>query len=64
MTIHLALTNEDGIWVAQSIEFDVASQGDTPEQAISMWRGAAAIFIEELGHLPSWQTVEVELDVP
>jgi hypothetical protein len=33
MLIHIALTNDDGIWVAQSIEFDVASQGATQQEA-------------------------------
>ena len=59
MLVHLALTDEDGIWVAQPIEFDVASQGDTREQATANWREAATIYVEELGSLPTWQTMQV-----
>lgn len=62
MVVHLVLTAEEGTWVAQSLEFDVASQGETPQEAIEMWREAASLYVEELGHLPEWQTVEVEFD--
>ena len=61
MAVHVALTEEDGIWVAQCIEFDVASQGRTREHAVQRLKECAAIYMEELGHLPEWQTVEVEL---
>ena len=60
-TVHVILTEEDGIWVAQSIEFDVASQGDSEEEAVRNWQEACRIYLEELGHLPEWRTVEVQV---
>lgn len=59
--VHVVVSEEDGIWVAQCLEFDVASQGDTREEAICMFREAAALYIEELGHLPEWTTVKASV---
>ena len=59
--VHAVLTEEDGIWVAQCLEFDVAAQGDTRQEAIENLGGAALLYVQELGHLPQWETVEVRI---
>lgn len=61
--IHAVITWEEDIYVAQALEFDVASQGETEEEAIENLKEAARLYIQETGHLPEWQVVPVEVDI-
>jgi len=56
MTARLSalITIEDGIYVAQCLEFDVASQGGSEQEALDNLKEAAQLYIEELGHVPTW----------
>ncbi|MFQ6134027.1 MAG: type II toxin-antitoxin system HicB family antitoxin [Armatimonadota bacterium] len=57
------ITVEDGIYVAQCLEFDVASQGDTEQEALDNLKEAARLYVEELGQLPEWKVVPIEVEV-
>lgn len=46
-TIHCTLHREDNDFVAQCIDFDVSSFGDTQEEALSNLREAVELFLED-----------------
>jgi predicted RNase H-like HicB family nuclease len=61
-----ASISKDGDWfVAQCLEVDVASQGETEEVALSNLREALALHFESpvAEALPHLQAIEVELSV-
>ena len=64
MTARLSalITIEDGIYVAQCLEFDVASQGGSEQEALDNLQEAAQLYMEELGHLPEWRLVPIEAE--
>lgn len=37
MTLHVRLIQEDGIWAAQCLEYDVCAQGKTRHDSIQNW---------------------------
>jgi len=47
MRLTAAITPEDGGFVAQCLEVDVASQGDTVEQALANLREALELYFED-----------------
>lgn len=47
-TYNAIITEEDGGYVALNPEFDVASQGDTVEEALANLREALELYLEEL----------------
>ena len=56
-----ALTPEDGGYVAQCLEVDVASQGDSVEQALANLKEALELYFED--HAPP-DTVTTPLIAP
>lgn len=67
-SIHLtaAVTKEDDLYVAQCLEVDVASQGDTVETALANLHEALELYFEDGHHEPraSLLIAPVELSVP
>jgi predicted RNase H-like HicB family nuclease len=58
-TAHLG--REGDLWVAQGLEVDVASQGETEEEALANLEEALELFLEPLTpRIPDVPTVEVE----
>ena len=62
-----AVTREDDGYVAQCIEVDVASQGDTVEEALTNLREALELYFEdkpgaELPATPMIAPLDIELD--
>ena len=49
MRLTAAVTNEDGGFVAQCLEVDVASQGESFEEALANLREALELYFEDLG---------------
>ena len=47
MRFQAAITREDGGYVAQCLELDVASQGDTPEAALVNLKEALELRLED-----------------
>jgi predicted RNase H-like HicB family nuclease len=45
----ITLTEEEGMWVAEHAETGVASQGETPQQALEMLLEAVALYRSEAG---------------
>jgi len=37
---HVRVYREDGVFIAQCIEMDIASEGDTPDEAMAMLKEA------------------------
>jgi predicted RNase H-like HicB family nuclease len=60
-TAHLG--REGDLWVAQCLEVDVASQGETEEEALANLKEALELFFEPPtpSRIPDVRTVEVEL---
>jgi predicted RNase H-like HicB family nuclease len=59
-TAHLG--REGDLWVAQCLEVDVASQGETEEEALANLKEALELFLEPpTPRIPDVPTVEVEL---
>jgi predicted RNase H-like HicB family nuclease len=57
------LWREGDVWVAQCLEVDVASQGETEEEALANLKEALELFFEPPtpSRIPHVRTVEVEL---
>ena len=57
------LWREGDLWVAQCLEVDVASQGETEEEALANLKEALELFFEPPtpSRIPDVPTVEVEL---
>lgn len=57
------ISQEDEWFVSQFLEVDVASQGETPEAALSNLREALGLHFEEpqATVIPSVQTLEIEV---
>jgi predicted RNase H-like HicB family nuclease len=57
------LWREGNVWVAQCLEVDVASQGETEEEALANLKEALELFLEAAtpSRIPDVRTVEVEL---
>ena len=57
------LWREGDLWVAQCLEVDVASQGETEEEALANLKEALKLFFEPPtpSRIPDVRTVEVEL---
>jgi len=57
------LWREGDLWVAQCLEVDVASQGETEEEALANLKEALELFLEPPtpSRIPHVRTVEVEL---
>ncbi len=57
------LWREGNLWVAQCLEVDVASQGETEEEALANLKEALELYFEPPTpeHAPVVRTVEVEL---
>ncbi len=52
-TVTASVTLDDGIYVAQCLEYDVASQGRTEEEALSNLAEALELYLEDDGPPPS-----------
>ncbi|GAA5336714.1 type II toxin-antitoxin system HicB family antitoxin [Thermus antranikianii] len=54
---------EGDLWVAQCLEVDVASQGETEEEALKGLKEALELYFEPPipEHVPEVRTVEVEV---
>ncbi len=54
---------EDALYVAQCLELDVASQGQTEEEALVNLREALELYFEppSATHSPEHRTIEVEV---
>jgi predicted RNase H-like HicB family nuclease len=54
---------EDGGWIAQTLEIDIASQGDTEEEALANLKEALELHFEPptATILPTIHTLEIEL---
>lgn len=63
-TFTASLWQEDGWWIAQCIEVDVASQGETEQEALANLKEALELHFEfpVATVLPHMHTLEVELD--
>lgn len=48
-----AITPEDGGYVAQCLEVDVASQGDSVEEAVANLSEALELYFEDTDEVPS-----------
>ena len=61
-TFSASLTAEDGWFVAQCLEVDVASQGETEAEALENLREALELHFEEptANVLPAVRRIEVE----
>jgi predicted RNase H-like HicB family nuclease len=46
--VHVVVFKEGDDWVANCLEYDVASQGDSEEHALAMIREAVELHIEDL----------------
>jgi predicted RNase H-like HicB family nuclease len=59
-----SITREDDWYVAQCLEVDVASQGETPEQALTNLREALELHFEPptATIAPVVHPIEVEID--
>ena len=60
----MANVSQEGTWcVAQALEVDVASQGETEEEALANLREALELYFEEptATALPEIRTVEAEV---
>jgi len=57
------LWREGDLWVARCLEVDVASQGETQEEALANLKEALELFFEppSPSRIPHVRTVEVEL---
>jgi len=55
---------EDDLYVAQCVEVDVASQGSSPDEAISMLREAVELYFEEPRSTEQPTIVRFEAEVP
>jgi hypothetical protein len=56
------LWREGDLWVAQGLEVDGASQGETEEEALANLEEALELFLEPpTPRIPDVRTVEVEL---
>ena len=57
------LWREGDLWVAQCLEVDVASQGESEEEALANLKEALELFFEPPtpSRIPHVRTVEVEL---
>jgi predicted RNase H-like HicB family nuclease len=59
-----SITHEDNWYVAQCLEVDVASQGETPDQALANLREALELHFEPptATLTPDVRPLEVEID--
>ncbi|MBM3215078.1 type II toxin-antitoxin system HicB family antitoxin [Candidatus Poribacteria bacterium] len=55
---------EDGVYIAQCVELELASQGDTEDDAVGMLRDAIELYLSEpdAGAVPEVTLREVEVD--
>lgn len=62
-TFTASLTREDGWYIAQCLEVDVASQGETEEEALANLREALELYFEPPTPTiaPTLRPVEVEI---
>lgn len=43
------VSKEDGVYVSRCVELEVASCGDTPEEALAMLREAVDLYLDNAG---------------
>ena len=55
---------EDDVYIAQCVEFEIASQGESEDDAVEMLRDAIALYLSEpdAGDVPNVTLREVEVD--
>ena len=58
-----AVTPDDGMYVAQCIEVDVASQGDTVEEALANLKEALELFFEDSDVVPAEAPIIAPVEV-
>ena len=60
------VTREDDWFIAQCLEVDVASQGETEKEALSNLKEALELYFEPPAATvaPRIHTIEVEIDAP
>lgn len=51
-TLHYVVWPEDGAFVARCLEVDVASEGDSEDEAIAALREALLLYLEDAPTLP------------
>lgn len=58
-----SVTKEDGIYVAQCLEVDIASQGSSPEESLANLQEALALYFEDPRPTitPDIKKIEVEI---
>lgn len=59
----VSITEENGIYVAQCLEVDIASQGDTPQKALENLQEALELYFEDPqpSVVPEVKKIEVEV---
>jgi predicted RNase H-like HicB family nuclease len=61
-TMHYVTWEEDGAFVAQCLDVDIASEGDTQDQAIANLKEALELYFEDRhGHEPLVPPTRVRL---
>lgn len=58
------LWKEDDLYLARCVEVNVASYGETEDEALSMLKEALELYLSSpsVGELPTLKRVEVEVD--
>lgn len=62
----VSVSNEEGLFVAQCLELDVASQGETEDEALANLKEALQLHFEPPRSTiaPQVRTIEVEVSAP
>jgi predicted RNase H-like HicB family nuclease len=64
MRLNASITREGDLYVAQCLEVDVASQGETAEQAVANLKEALELHFEDVPPTAAPRIVSVEVEVP